>query len=66
MRSSLVRGVGAIATSSSREQPRHCLHASRNECLASVGEHDHISRLDVRCGMLDQPEIVASRVVKTR
>ena len=34
------------------------------ERLASVGEHDHVSRLDVRRGVLDHAEVVAGRVVE--
>ena len=32
--------------------------------VAPVGEHDHITRLDVRRGVLDQAEVVAGGVVE--
>ena len=65
MESSLVSGVGAIATSSSATScPRLCFNSRRHERLASVGNHDHITRLDVRRGVLKEAEIVPGRVVE--
>jgi hypothetical protein len=40
------------------------LHASRDERLAAVLEHDHVTRLDVRRGMLQEAEVVAGRVME--
>ena len=67
MESSLVSGVGAIATSSNaRTAPPVCLGPRRDQRLPPVGEHEHVARLDVRCGMLDQAEVVAGRVVEAK
>ena len=65
MESSLVSGVGAIATSSSAANgPGIGPDASRNERLPAVGKHDHVTRLDVRRGVLEEAELVAGRVVE--
>ncbi len=36
-----------------RDGPTLGLDASRNERLPAVGQHDHVTRLDVRGGMLE-------------
>jgi hypothetical protein len=45
-------------------EPGLGLDPSRNKRLAPVGNHDHITGLDIRGGVLDQAEIVARRVVE--
>jgi hypothetical protein len=63
--SSPVKGVGAIATSSNAANcPPSVSTRAVNECLPAVIEHHHVARLDVRSGMLDGAEIVASGVVE--
>jgi hypothetical protein len=44
------------------------LHASRDERLAAIGKHHHVTRLNVRCGVLDQarPELQRPRLVHLR
>ena len=64
MESSLVSGVGAIATSSSAAGGPLRLHPRSNERLSAVGDHDHVTGLDVRRGVLEAPEVVAGRVVE--
>lgn len=46
------------------KRPAAGLDPAGNERLTAVGEHDHVSRLDVRRGMLDQAEVVAGHVVE--
>ncbi|MBM2823520.1 MAG: hypothetical protein HW413_2266 [Thermoleophilia bacterium] len=45
-----------------RELPTVRLHASRNERLPSVREHDDVTGLDIRRRVLDQAEVIAGRV----
>jgi len=42
-----------------RERSRLCIDTCRHERLSPVPEHDDVTRVDVRPGGLDQPEVVA-------
>ena len=47
-----------------RQRSQFGLDASGNKRLPAVGQHDHVARLEVRRGVLDQTEVVAGRVVE--
>jgi hypothetical protein len=54
-----------MATSSNAAScPPFRLDPSSDERVPTVIEHEHVTRLDVRRGMLDQAEVVAGRVVE--
>jgi hypothetical protein len=44
--------------------PRLCLNTRRHDCLPSVREHDDITGLEVRRGMLEEAKVGAGCVVE--
>ena len=65
MDSSLVSGLGAIATfEQHRQRSLLGLDPSGGERLAPVGSHDHVTRLEVWRRVLEEAELVASCVVE--